>query len=208
MPEQLSFPGFGGPEDRKRRLAPPSHPAREGPAADCLLFMAYPDAEAAERLAQLAEELRCEHELSGPALARDRFHVSLHFVCSVAGGLPQRFVAALEDAASTVSMAPFDVSFDGAMSFRRSGKRPFVLFGGEGAEALNGLQRALRGAMKKVGFARGALDTPHMTLLYDERNVAKRPVRTVRWRVRDFTLVRSRRGHGQHIPLARLPLRA
>jgi 2'-5' RNA ligase len=196
MPEQLSLWNFA---DSRRPAPSPT---------DCVLFMAYPDAEDAARLAQLAEELRREHRLNGPALATDRLHVSLHFLGYVSGAPPANLISALREAVSEVSMAPFDVWFDRAVSFRRSGKRPFVLLGGEGAEALQALQRALRGAMKRVGLARGALNTPHMTLLYDHRSIGERPVRPVRWRVRDFTLVRSRRGRGQHIPLARLPLRA
>ena len=48
---------------------------------------------------------------------------------------------------------------------------------------------------------------PHMTLLYDTRMVAERPIEPMRLTVRDFALVHSLVGQSRYIELARWPLR-
>jgi 2'-5' RNA ligase len=45
-----------------------------------------------------------------------------------------------------------------------------------------------------------------MTLLYDRRAVAERPVEPIRWRVRGLVLLRSLVGQGRHQVLARWPI--
>jgi 2'-5' RNA ligase len=45
--------------------------------------------------------------------------------------------------------------------------------------------------------------TPHVTLLYAEREVEENPIEAIRWTVNDFVLVQSLRGHRF---LARWPL--
>jgi len=193
MPEQPSLPGFdAAPEPRDR-----------------LFFAIFPDADTAARIAQLARHLRGEYGLKGQLLTTGHFHVSLHYLGDYVG-LPQSIVAAASEAAATVAMPSFEVTFERTASFSgRPGNRPFVLRGGDGVAALTAFQLALGLAMAKAGF-RGSRAkshyTPHVALLYDDRCVAERAVETVAWTVHEFVLVHSLIGLGQHVPLARWPL--
>jgi 2'-5' RNA ligase len=61
-------------------------------------------------------------------------------------------------------------------------------------------------SLVKIGFRRGAITdfTPHVTLLYDRRNVEEQPIEPISWTVREFVLIHSMQGHTH---LARWPLR-
>lgn len=50
--------------------------------------------------------------------------------------------------------------------------------------------------------------TPHISLLYDDQCMAEQAVETIGWTVREFVLVHSLLGQGQHVPLAHWPLQA
>ena len=195
MPEQSSLPGFD---------ASPSQPT------DRLFFAIFPDANASARIAELALQLRGEHELHGRPLARERFHVTLHHLGDYAGVRPDIVAMADKAAAVVATMAPFEVAFDRAASFSSAPRnRPFVLRGGDGITALMEFQQALGMAMKKAGLGRWAKPgyTPHVTLLYDDCCVAEQAVETIGWTAREFVLVHSLLGKSRHVALARWPLR-
>ena len=125
-------------------------------------------------------------------------------------GVRPDIVAKAGVAAAAVSMPPFDVAFDCAASFSSTPRnRPFVLRGGDGLAALMAFQQALGMAMKKTGLGCQVKSgyTPHVTLLYDDRCVARQAVETISWTVREFVLVHSQLGQSRHLPLARWPLR-
>src|SRR6202043_848028 len=106
-----------------------------------------------------------------------------------------------------VRMKPFEVSFDRTSSFRgKLGNHPFVLLGDNGLSRLRSFRRTLGAAMMRKGFRRlvNTGFTPHVTLLYDIRNVEEQPIEPILWTVREFVLVHSMRGHAH---LARWPLR-
>ena len=193
MPEQPSLAGFDAapqPTDR-------------------LFFAIFPDVDAAARIARLAQHLRGEHGLKGRPLATERFHVTLHHLGDYVG-LPQDIVAAAGEAAAAVTIPPFEVAFDRAVSFFGGPRsRPFVLRGGGGVAALKAFQQALGTAMKKAGLGRWAElhYTPHVTLLYDDCCVTEQAVETVGWTAHEFVLVHSLLGRTRHVPLARWPLR-
>jgi 2'-5' RNA ligase len=180
---------------------------------DRLFFALFPDAATAARIGLLAQDLRVEHRLRGNALEVSRFHVTLHHLGDHAG-LPTDLVVAARTAAERVSAQPFEVVFDHAVSFagrsRKPGKKPFVLRGGEGLAAVVDFQRRLGEAMKATVAGRyaEARFTPHLTLLYDDREVAQRPVDPVGWTVNEFVLVHSLIGQTKHIVLGRWPLQA
>ena len=193
MPEQHSLAGFDS--------APRS--------TDRLFFAIYPNVDAAARIARLAQHLCGEHRLKGRPLAAERLHVTLHHLGDYVG-LPEALVAAAINAASTIAMRPFEVAFDRAGRFGGgTGKRPFVLLGGDGITALTAFQQALGMAMKKAGLGRLAESrfTPHMTLLYDDRRVSEQAVETIGWTAHEFVLVHSLLGRTRHVPLARWVLR-
>lgn len=194
MTTQLTSEGFD----------PPPQPT------DRLFFALMPDAQSAQRIAGLAKALKAELGLKGRVLASSRLHVTLHFFGDHVG-LPQALVDGLSAAASEVRFAPFDVTFDHAMSFAgRPRKRPFVLLGSdEGLAALMDFRRALSEALDRRGLGRlvDARFTPHVTLLYDDRLRPAQTVEPIVWRASEFVLVDSVLGQSRHVPLARWPLK-
>jgi 2'-5' RNA ligase len=176
---------------------------------DRLLFMVSPDAGSASAAAQQRQELRAKHRLRGKAIATERLHVTLHHVGDFAG-LPEGIVAKTCTVASAVSMWPFTVEFNGALSFRgRPGNLPLVLQGDEGVFGLLVLQHRLGRMMENAGLGRvNPHYTPHMTLLYGDRFVADEPIKPIRWAVHEFVLVHSLLGRSRYNVLARFRLSA
>ena len=192
MFEQLSLPGF----ERSSTI-------------DVLFFALLPGAENVSRIVQLRHRLCDENGLKGHRIAPDLLHISLLGVAAH-DCLSHAVIECAKRAAGVLTASPFDVVLDRAMSFvPRRARSPLVLRIGNEA-ALIAFYRSLGEAMKNAGF-RGAASqfTPHLTLLYGDRVVREQRVEPVRWTVRDFVLVRSRRGRGPntHDHLARWPLR-
>ena len=135
-------------------------------------------------------------------MAPESLHISLFFL----GECEDQLVRLVCDAASNVRAQPFDVWFDRSATFRgRPGNRPFVLIGDLGVEGVRSLRRSLGAALAEERMRRLARRefTPHVTLLYAEREVEENPIEAIRWTVNDFVLVHSLRGH-RH--LGRWPL--
>jgi RNA 2',3'-cyclic 3'-phosphodiesterase len=191
MFEQFSFPKF-----------------EPDAALHCLFFALLLRGDDASPIVQLRERLRHEHGLKGRLIATNLLHISLHGIGAY-HGLPRAKVEAARQAAARVSMRPFDIVFDRAMSFGRKHEgQPFVLRACNDA-ALMSFYRLLGEAMKSVGFRRVASRfTPHMTLLYGDRIVKERAIEAIRWTVHDFVLVQSLRdrGHSECNHLARWQL--
>lgn len=179
--------------------------------SDRLFFAVQPDVEAMVELERLVHTLCDQYDLKGRPLGRDRYHVTLHHIGDFAG-LPQGVVEAARAAAASLTAGPpFELSFDRVASFsRRARNKPLVLLGDEGGVlALRAFQRALGLALMRRGLG-GAVEsryTPHLTLLYDHRQIAEQKVEPVTWVAREFVLVRSLIGQSRHEVLARLPLR-
>lgn len=175
---------------------------------DRLFFAVFPDAGAAARIAELGQELRCQHRLRGKALVTERLHVSLHHVGDYAHAPDQHTVGLARDVAASVRLPSFAVEFNGAMSFRgRRDNQPFVLHGDDGMIGLAMLQQALGTAMEKAGLGRCAMRyTPHITMMYADRFVADQAVGPVSWTVHEFVLVHSLLGRSRYLPLDRFPL--
>ena len=116
-------------------------------------------------------------------------------------------IAGAADAAAAIAAAPFEVTFDRAVSFLGR-PRPLVLCSEDDIPELIAFQRALGHAIQKRGLGRAKPQyTPHVTMLYDERAVEDHAIEPVRWTVRDFVLVHSLRGQSQYNILGRWPLR-
>jgi 2'-5' RNA ligase len=178
------------------------------PSTDRLLFLIYPDTVARWPISRLARHCRDELNLHGRPLETDIFHATLVHLGDFPG-LPHDIVARAVQAAAKVQMAPFEVSFDRVKSFsRRPGKRPLVLHSGEDAVPLMTFQQALVDALIGVKLARSGASKfrPHVTLLYDRKEVDDHVVDTVGWTVREFVLVHSLLGQARHDVLARWPL--
>lgn len=192
MPPQLSF----------NDIAP------ELGATDRLFYAILPPAPVAGRLQQLAGLLCNQHGLTGRPLAPDRFHISLVHLGDYVG-LPAGLVRDATEAAGTMRMPSFEVTFDRAGSFTGSShKRPFVLRGATDLKSLMEFHSHLGRALKQAGLGRWARTqfTPHITLLYDRKQVPEHAVESVRWTVNEFVLVHSRLGETHHHHLQRWPL--
>ena len=192
MSDQLVFPEFWRP-----------------PPTDNLFVAFIPPDAVVQLIGERTRQFRSDHGLRGTPLAASCLHVSLHSL-GAHNGLPPRLIDAVSAAVSTVSMPPFEIGFDRAMSFtNKRAKRPFVLRAGGDTAALNTFHRVLGGAMTNAGLGRWVSRhfTPHMTLLYDMQLVDEHAIETLSWTVTEFVLVHSFVGQGRHVHLARWQLR-
>jgi 2'-5' RNA ligase len=168
-----------------------------------LFFAVLPDADTAARIHRLAQALKCAHKFDRKTIEPQLLHVSLFFL----GELSEQIVRIAREAAAEVRVQPFQLWFDRSASFRgRPGSRPFVLVGDEGVDRLRSLRRALGVALAGKGLRRLAKRdfTPHVTILYADRNVEEYPIAPIGWTVNEFVLIHSMHGHAH---LARWPLR-
>ena len=181
---QMGLPGFDPPTPTDR-----------------LMFLLYPDAATAERIASEARRLKDALGLRGQPLLTDRFHITLHHLGDYVG-LPADKVRQGEAAGAALSHAPFEVALDKAVSFaNRPGNNPFTLQGGEGVKTLIAFQQALGLKMAGAGLKPDKQFLPHVTLLYDGQVVPAQDIAPIVWTVDRFVLVRSRLGQTQHIVL-------
>ena len=167
-----------------------------------LFLAAVPDAGTAERIHQLASGLKRAHRFDGRLIAPERLHISLFAL----GGLPEGQHCFAWEAAMEVRTAPFQVWFDRTTSFRgRPDNHPFVLIGEQGLRGLQSFRQMFCAALTRRGMRRLANTnfTPHVTLLYDARDVDEYPIEPIGWTVKEFVLIRSLNGH-EH--LVRWPL--
>lgn len=179
--------------------------------ADGLFFALSPDCGLSRRIAQFGARFVRDHRLEGTSLAADRLHVSLQNVGQYPQ-LPTKFVDAAKKAGDAVVSPPFDLEFHSIMSFAgspprdgRPRRRPLVILGRP--DALFDLHQMLGRAMRTNGLRATASIVPHMTLHYGPKPVAMQPIEPIRFAVREFTLIHSLRGLGQHNTLARWRLR-
>jgi RNA 2',3'-cyclic 3'-phosphodiesterase len=176
---------------------------RKASSTGRLFLAAVPSAETAWRIHRLAAVLKRAHQFGGKIIARDRLHISLFFL----GESPDLIAPMACEAVAEVRAPPFEVWFDRSVSFRgRPGNRPFVLVGDKGVDRLRSFRRTLAVAMARKGFRYSAKKdfTPHITLLYAERDVEEHPIEPIYWTVNEFVLIHSMHGH---VHLARWPLR-
>ena len=175
-----------------------------------LFFALFPDAETAARLAALAQQLRTQHGLKGKALDAERFHVSLCSVGTYDGDVPESILSQARRAAASLTFPVFDVAFDHARSYPKVQNKPVVLVSNDANAALNALHRTLGQALTRAGLGRWVAKafTPHLTLLYDTREIHTEHIANVRWTAREFVLVRSLIGKGHYDRLGAWPFHA
>jgi RNA 2',3'-cyclic 3'-phosphodiesterase len=175
---------------------------------DAVFFAVQPPPSTAPCLSRLAWHLHDKHRLKGKPRPPQCFHGSLLFAGYYARLRPET-LAALINAAATIRMAPFRVSFDWVMSFRNGDRRALVLRGDDGVDGLVRLRDKLVAATMDIrGAAPSARSfTPHLTLLYDEQEVREEPVEEISWTVNEFVLIHSLYGQSRHTTLARWKLR-
>jgi 2'-5' RNA ligase len=167
-----------------------------------LFLAAVPDADTAQRICRLADVLKRAYKFDVKTVEPERLHVSLFFL----GELLEPVAPMVCEAAAEVRAPPFEVLFDRSVTFRgKPGNQPFVLTGDDGLDRLKSFRRTIGVAMSSKGLRYLAKKefTPHITLLYAERNVEEHPIEPIGWTVNEFVLIHSMRGHGH---LARWPL--
>jgi 2'-5' RNA ligase len=172
------------------------------PATDRLFFAVLPDAETAGRIAERTARWRSDHGLRGKPLKPENFHVTLYHVADMPGAPCLDQVDALAERASTLSMPAFRVEFDRVMSFNNGA---FVLSGDESTIGLEVLQQRLSDALDPSPRPARRF-VPHVTLLRDQRRIAKQPVERIGWTAREVVLMHSLLGQTTHRHVARVPL--
>lgn len=181
--------------------------------AENIFFAVFPEREAAREIEGRARQLQRTLGIHKEQIEAERLHVSLLGFNIHADR--KKLVRIAEQAVSEISIKPFHVAFDHVDTFdNKKGRYPFVLLSDYGSNAaLGALRRDLRLALKKnipglkpasAGF------TPHVTLFYAHRKIDQEyPLKNViRWRVREFVLVRSLVGESIYVPLRRWKLGA
>jgi hypothetical protein len=96
-----------------------------------------------------------------------------------------------QDGLKLVRGQPFEVRFDRSATFLgRPGNRPFVLIGDEGLEELRSFRQTPGSVLARKGLKRLARRkfTPHVTLLYADRQAEEYPIEPICWTVSEFVL--------------------
>lgn len=181
----------------------------EARPTESLFFALLPPPKVAAGARAAAEALQAT--LPGAHLiARERLHVTLHYLGEYAG-LPPSLLARAQRAAQALRIAPFALAFDRVGSFGGRGRdRPGIALGdAAGIAGVIELHRRLGLALAQEGLSGDARFTPHMTLLYDRRGVAEQPLATpIAWQADALVLLRSVRGEPRYREEGRWSLHA
>lgn len=113
-----------------------------------VFFALRPAVTESARIARLMQGVAERRRLRATVMPPDRLHVSLIGVCDVTGPLPGSMIEAAKIGASTLRIAPFDVTFTSVAHF---GGDAIALQARPGNEALMAFREALRLALWKVG---------------------------------------------------------
>jgi RNA 2',3'-cyclic 3'-phosphodiesterase len=192
MPEQFSLPGFDS-APKQRRLP------------HALFFAILPPAGAVPHIEHMAQALRQQHGLTGKPIRADRKHVTLITLGGYDEAVPTSLVDAASAVASALAMPRFEVVFDKALTFPGSGA--FVLTSEEAATPITSFRKALSQALVHAGMRTHPIHAAHMTLAYDDRQIAAHAIEPLRWWAEDFVLILSLVGQTMHRHLGRWPLR-
>lgn len=196
---QGTLPGFG--LDPAALFVPEALAAREA-AAEYLLFVALlPDAAAAERIHQLAQQQRHALDLREAAVTAARLHITLQPMGFFGHVIPQPIVSAVADAVAAAACAwpALPITFDRCGSMGHKAPTALALHCDRPSQdAIAALRRRLARTLQQRSMKVGERAPPHMTLVYGTRHVAERAIEPVRWTASQLTLVLSHRGRGHH----------
>ena len=180
--------------DQYQSSLPFNFPVEAPGHRDRLFFAVIPPLEVAAYIFSLAMRFCVDFDLAWKLLRQERFHCSL-YCFPLREGVPNELVKLISKVASRISMAPFDVTFSSAESFvHKPRNHPLVLLGnGDEVSALRDFHRSMTVHLMRAGLAR-FVDTgflPHVTTLYDDRAISRRPIIPVTWTVKEFVLIHS-----------------
>ncbi|MET0549641.1 MAG: RNA 2',3'-cyclic phosphodiesterase [Xanthomonas sp.] len=183
----------------------------DAPAArESLFFALLPDAQTAQAVYRLGQQICHAHGVRGRALPPERLHVTLHYLGEYAG-IPPRLLQQACAAGQSLAAAPFALAFDQVATFdSRARSRPLVLHGDGEPSPLLALRQALQQQLVRHGVAPRADGAylPHMTLAYVDEALAPQRVSAPRWQAASLSLIRSVQGQGRYLHEASWPLRA
>lgn len=187
-----------------RREWQPNFPGWEAPRPDALFFALRPAGEARQNVADLSHAVYREHGLRGNLIARERLHVSM-LGWEGFRTLPEGVEEFLSEIVRPISLPPFMLGFDRMMSFRHSGSKPLVLLPNKGLAEFDALCRLVweRLLARMLVTQKFKSATPHVTMLYDVREIGEQLIPSIGWMVREVTLVHSVRGRGGFGPVHR-----
>ena len=173
-----------------------------------VFFALMPDADEVDRFDCAVQQFDRLRKTPRQWLRPDLFHVSVRAVGNGPRGWSRR-VAGAQLVASTIRAPAFDVIFGHIRTFEPLGStesrnRPLVLTGE--SSGLLRLHGALSMAMGHRGEETGLAIVPHLTLAYGGPAVAERQIEPIRWSVKEFALVHSRRRPWRYEVLGRWPL--
>jgi len=186
-------------------LFQPHPPATAAGEPRYLFFAVRPDAEAEQRIRDLAIRLSDAYGLEGKITDAEQLHMTLCFLGSVSK-LPPDAVSAADAAARTLQAEPFPLTFDRVKSF--PGSNAFVLCREDDCLPLVQLRNRLLLALARSGRFRPERREfrAHVTLMHDPKLVGLHEVEPVGWTVRELLLLRSHHGLSPYQVLGRYPL--
>lgn len=162
-----------------------------------LFFAIHPPPAVVPRLSETRSVFRDRHGMYGRKIKNDCLHMTLAPV----GSYTDKLATLACRLADTVSAPAFEIGFDHVASFGRAPgtKSPFVLGGDAGSLAgAQPLHLALTRALATAGIDLRYRFSPHVTLQYDEQVIEHAPVPRIAWMVREFVLIHSFVGYGEH----------
>lgn len=210
---QFTLPGFERvpeppprPKGAGRPVEQPKPLRKFGGLKDRLFLGIRLDAQAAYAARQTAWNLRNRHHLTSWPRPTSLLHVSLRHVGDF-NGIPGGLVEQVWEAAASVEMRPFEVSFDRVTSFREN---CIVLVGEDGVVVVRKLEQALSEALETGKLREPSRSfKPHVTLMYDKTPISTEPLRQpVRWKVDEFVLIHSLLSQSKYVVLKTFPLRS
>jgi 2'-5' RNA ligase len=200
MFEQQSFEGFE-PGGKRKRPAGKDDAPHSGEEAHGFLLAVRPDPPAQALLLKLAALEKAAHRLKGRPRPAQVLHATLFSLGRYEG--PDEGVDhdldTVKAVCAQIKHAPFDVRLDRVLSFNGGNdKKAIVAAGGEGTAALAGFRETLRVALAGAGWSFRNAYTPHITLLYDQGEVAEHEIAPIVWTARSFALIHSNIGKSRH----------
>lgn len=158
-------------------------------------------------MVRLAADLRQTHGLKGRPIPAPRLHLSLNFIGTFRGPPTKAVMEKAASLADKVVASAFQVTLTQVQSWEND-PRPLVLLGDEGVIGAELLYGAIHKALVAGTMAprREPPFWPHISLLWDQREIPKTFVEPVSWIAREFVLLDSPYGEGRHEVLGRWPL--
>lgn len=147
----------------------------------------------------------------GAPMPEERLHITLQPLGRFADRIPRAVLDLALAVGETVDEPPFDLTLDLLQSRGGAGFGGTLELAGRGpaVRELRRFQRGLGNTMRHMGFPADQIRagfSPHMTLDYAHRHVARQAIVPIAWAVTQFFLVDSLYGQGRHEVLARWPL--